>query len=262
MLERFEYGCWKDMEAAGWTLRGTEYGTTGSRTNTKAHARAVSVADGVLTLKVRRDHDNPGKHLVGHIATPPIPHPFLTIRARIQFGRPKGAHGALWHQSGYGEGQAELDVVEWFGERNAPSGTTESQRVQHTVHTGPLDADGKTHQHARFTWTGADTDVMDVPSYEGRGQFGLDRTWWHTSHLYECEWTPDGYTFRVDDVTVGHTTLPAANYSSPAATEPGQLILSLLSNDGPERDDLLAHIDAGGRYSDYDMHVTRLEVWR
>lgn len=267
MIDNFDYANWDEAKAAGWSLRGTTYGSTGSRVNSRADDRAVAVVDSTLILKVRPDPDNPGKHFVGHVKSPPVldadgnPFVYGLLEARIQFGRPQGAHGSLWHQSGYGDGGAELDVVEWFGERMPNSDQIESQRVQHTVHTGPLDAEGKTFQYPRYTYTKEDNDVVDIPRHQGMGKFGLNKTWWNAYHKFGCVWSPTEYTFFVDGIQVGVTRLPASGYSYPTASIPGETILSLLSNDGEERDDLLAHIAAGGRYSDYDMRVSQLAVF-
>lgn len=261
LSDSFGYASWAEAKAAGWALRGTEYGSGNNRTLTRADDRAVSVVDGSLVLKVRPDPDNPGKHFVGHVTRGVLPFIYGWIEVDIKFHRPQGAHGSLWHQSGYSDGGAELDVVEWFGERMPNSNTIESQRVQHTVHVGPLWSDGtETLQYPRYTYTNEDNDAVDIPRYQGLDNQWLNKAWWNSFHTYACEWTPSGYRFFVDGIFVGRTVLPADGYSAPTAWKQGEVILSQLSNDGRERDDLLAHIADGGKYADFDMFVSRVEA--
>lgn len=257
LLDEFDYANTSEMSAAGWYLRGTQYGSTPSRVFSRADWSAVVPMSGFVRLKILPDLNTTARHLVGHITRGLLP-AYGWFEADIQFGRPKGAHGAFWIQSGYEDGQAELDIVEFFGER-MPGGGIDSQRVQHTVHTGPV-ADGLTRQNPRYTYTTEDNDHSDVLAFEGKGQFGLNRTWWNKPHTYACEWSPTGYRFFVDGTPVGRTVLPQAFYSAPSASEEALLILSNLSNDGDERDALLAYVAAGGSYADFNMDVHRVEV--
>jgi hypothetical protein len=133
--------------------------------------------------------------------------------------------------------------------------------VQHTIHVGPLWSDGtETMQYPRYTYTDEDNDTVDIPRYQGLDNHWLNKAWWNSFHTYACEWSSTGYRFFVDGVHVGSTVLPSGGYSAPAAWKQGEVILSQLSNDGNEREDLLAYIAAGGKYLDYDMFVSRVEA--
>lgn len=265
--DSFDYASVGEMLASGkWALRQPQYDLPG-RTDMKADASALAVASSVLSLKVLPDPASPGRVLVGHITTgaDPATGPLRNfvrghIEARIKFNRFKGAHGSAWHQGGYGPGAAELDVVEFFGERG-PHATDVtkpiySQFVQHTVYTGdPSTADTTdTLQDVRYSWTGA------AGSTAGPDTVNLypnaDYTFWNSWHTYAAFWNSDGYHFSIDGVPVGDLT------ALTPATVPGELILSLLVSDSehPTLDTYLK--DGVATYDDYVMKVDWVRCWR
>jgi hypothetical protein len=256
----FDYGSTDAMLSSGrWSLRQTEYDASSGRSLQRADARAVEVANNQLRLKAVPDPDYPGCVLVGHVTTGILDFVRGHISARVKFERPKGAHGAVWHQSGYGPGGAELDVVEFFGERGGshitdPTAAVWTQKVQHTVYTG--DGSGGITQYGRVTYT---DNIPSTEALPAKGGFAPnnDDTWWTQFHTYEAFWNGDGYRFYIDDIYVG------SRLDAPAATVPGELILSLLVSDGGEHnamDDMLTN--KGYDYSDYVMYVDWVRVWR
>ncbi|MEO7269059.1 MAG: glycoside hydrolase family 16 protein [Knoellia sp.] len=291
------------VPGAKWVLRQPDY-LPGNRSLQKADTRGLGIGlvDGSTTnkslrLKVVDANDpEPGtglrRHLVGHIGTTKTMPAYGHFEAKIKFHKPKGAHASLWQTSGYGDGQAELDVVEWFGERD-----NTTQRVQHTVHVGSkVDTNGDgcttytmTPVEACSGPTFEGTDTEQFPEFtenQGDGSFGANpvnfgdaNTWWSSWHTYEASWTQSEYRFYIDGVLVnvlkrdyestnpmhskfGTDTSLLPNASLATANQPGQVILSNLVNNGTERDNLLAHLSNGGSYGDFTTEVDWVRVWR
>jgi beta-glucanase (GH16 family) len=150
---------------------------------------AVRVWENMLVLTMR---DNPLR--TAHVWLPPdvLTVTYGTVRARMRFASPVGAHSCLWLQDVEPYAQPdhhEVDIAEHFG----------TNRIHHTVHW-VNQVGGKMREHHA-------TKVV------------ADR--WH---VYGVNIKPSGYTFTVDGEAVAKTDIAA-----PA--RPKALILSLLSDD-------------------------------
>jgi beta-glucanase (GH16 family) len=110
-------------------------------------------------------------------------------------------HGSFWIQ-GAGPGSAEIDVAEYFGAGRNDGG------LSNFVHT-----------------TGADGQVTSVGGTQPTVPKLLDgkdpSDGWH---VYSVEWSPKGYTFRLDGVPTFHT-------DQAGATAQEFMVLSLLTSD-------------------------------
>ncbi|MGX7829063.1 glycoside hydrolase family 16 protein [Actinokineospora sp. 24-640] len=248
LWDSFDYGSTDQMQPK-WALRSNhlDYGVAG-REHTKASWDAITfdgtgaahfglVADGL-------GPDGQPRFKVPHISAGNLGVVNGHIEARIKFHRPKGAHGALWWQSGYGPGGGEFDVAEFFGERQTGTGGVESQRIQHTLHT----PDGS--QILGNTWTGA--AVGSLPVFQENFTGGANGSWWNDYHTYSGYWASNQYVFFIDNQRVGAIT------DAPVATVPGEVLLSLLVNEGEEYETLKAQ----GSTSGYRMSVDWIRVWR
>lgn len=114
-----------------------------------------------------------------------------TVRARMTFRGPVGGHPGLWlippgdvYAQPLGH---EIDVVEHFGADN---------RVQHNLWG---------YERDHFFQAGAAVDAR-------------------SSHVYEVEWTPSRYVFRIDGVKT-------AEWVGTTSSTPHFLVLSYLSSD-------------------------------
>lgn len=256
LWDDFSYANTDALLASGrWALRNPNYGD-GGRNYCKADVRAIEVSGGQLKLKVVADPDAPGKFLIGQITTGMFPVVNGHFEAKIKFHRPLGAHAAFWHQGGYDPGEAELDIVEFFGERGpekAAPADVWSQKVQHTVHVG--DGAGGIESYSRNSWTTA--NPWTTPPGTANVQPDDNDAWWTEFHTFEALWHPtSGYTFYVDGVNVGKV-------GAPIATQPGEVILSQLISDGGEYNNLMESLDSGlYTTSDYTMTVDWVRVWR
>jgi hypothetical protein len=245
LWDTFTYDNWAGMDAK-WDLRQEGLFLDG-RKQQRTDRRALGFGSSTLRMKILRDpkKGNEGKFLVPHVTAGDLAgmqrgH----LEARIKFGRPKGAHGGLWWQAGYCPGQAEIDAVEFFGERKAGTDAIEPQRVQHTIWNGSDGcAQSRDHMTDKNTWS------------QSTGAFGPRATWWSDFHDYEVFWNTDGYTFSID----GRQVATIKKY--PGATSPAQVILSLLVADF-EVKTLRRYLRNGGRLADYTMRVDWIRVWR
>lgn len=274
LWDDFDYADADALLAGQWSLRQPLYSHSAgsSRSDTRSDASMLDLDNGILTMKVRPDPNPPAGTadiplLVSHLTTGVKPD-FVRghIECRMKFGRPKGAHGAFWHQGSYQAGEHELDVVEFFGERFPDYSGTQKQASQYTIHVGTgLPAPDETKQFARLAWANG------IPSNPGEnavhtdleGAVGGVGTWWNYFHTYEVFWSDTEYTFKVDGVLVGKTVIdaPGALTPGPVATEPGEFILSLLVKDY-ERLKMDPYIAGGGSYADYDVKVDWVRAWR
>lgn len=271
------------LQSGKWALRQTTFDEVPDRSLQRSDSRALGIGpvagsngNKSLRLKVLNAEDDKPvtgerRHLVGHIASAASLPAYGHFEAKIKFHRPQGAHASLWQTSGYGQGQAELDVVEWFGEKTENG----RQRVQHTVHTGSTRGTDKNEQFPAFTHNQNDESFAAGTAPD----FGAANTWWAAWHTYEAVWTPTDYRFFIDGILVNvltrdfnpdnplhtkfgnqYSSLPTSALAT--ANQPGQVILSNLVNDGNERDNLLAHLAGGGSYGDYTTEVDWVRVWR
>ncbi len=135
---------------------------------------------------------------------------FGILAARMKFPRQQGQHGAFWMKPGIVEknsenpaaGACEIDIVEWFGADRKDSATASN------VYWGG--DDGKKNRIGKM----ADLHEVLKP-----GELTSD-----AFHVFSVEWSPKGYTFRVD----GHETL---RVTEGVSQQPQYLILSLLTAD-------------------------------
>lgn len=249
--DAFDYTSYSEMQSK-WYLRGpTTYPPDGS-------VHTISSWDGIsfngagkMIMALVEDGVGPdglARFKVPHISAGTIGGIVLGhLEARIKFHRPKGAHGALWWQSGYAPGGGEFDVVEFFGERSSAS-----QKVQHTVHQT------LSFSSCGTSWTSGGL-LANCPAFTTDNLFtGSDGTWWDSYHIFQGLWNTDKYYFYIDDILVG--SIGSAQGITPATT-PGEVILSLLVTEW-EHDDLVAHLGGGWSLDDYKMHVDWIRVWR
>jgi hypothetical protein len=162
----------EDVEAGTILLRSDfENGIAGW--SIRGDANTVWISNGALVLGV--DEDANGVLHEGRIDTD-LQFTYGTFRARIRSNPTAGpgAHWALWAQSvakngtSYFPGASEIDVVESF---------RADRSVWHTI--WETNASGALVKHQ------ASTSSIDQTVY----------------HNYLVQWTPTGYTFKVDGVT-------------------------------------------------------------
>jgi beta-glucanase (GH16 family) len=177
-VERFD-----DPALPGWIARNTEYRTDTSCS--KGSMKAVSVRDGILTLKVIEDPEAPGKFLTGHIGTQRnFEFIYGKATARMRVHPYHGAHACFWlaPTTDYVAGQAEIDINEYFGAHNPDRKS--GVNIWHNVYWGTEGGKpGAAFSNARVSTLG--------------------HSWQKTYHDYTVVWTPDAYTFYVDDVKTG-----------------------------------------------------------
>lgn len=216
-----------------WTVR-TGGDLAADRTRSYSTAQAVSVRNGEVVLKVLKPSpkakpDLRDKWRLSQLTPAPgLPFVYGHLAARMKFQRPAGGHGALWWQTGE---TGEIDAVEFFGQRKRST----RQRVHHTIH--------------RF---GANTSKATSNVEIG----ARPDTWWSNYHTYEVFWGPQGYTFSIDGEVVARIT------DQGTASNPGQAIISMQSND-QEIPVLQKKLRTGeARLSDYKTTVQWVRVWR
>ena len=156
--------------------------------------------------------------LNGHISTDPtgnaLGRSFLYgySAARVKFQPRRGQHGSFWMQPATrtaDEGSAtrtgaEVDIIEWFGDRHPQGGLTSF------IYHYPDD------HKAGITPKQVGGFIADP------GRYGT--AWAKKYHVFSVEWTPSRYVFRIDR----HGDVPT---SKGVSGQPEYLILSLLSSD-------------------------------
>jgi 5-hydroxyisourate hydrolase-like protein (transthyretin family) len=183
LFERSELG-------SHWSHRLQGY-DAGSRSCSRPDTTMVDVGDDVASLSVALDPDRSekcryegksyGYRLNANIGTQGVfDFRYGYAAARIKFHEMRGQHAAFWLQpaTAAAEGDpnadgAEIDIVEWFGRRKSPS-------LASYVHYS--DEDGESVKVGDF--------IADAEKYGDK--------WWSRFHVFSVEWTPDGYTFRID----------------------------------------------------------------
>lgn len=125
--------------------------------------------------------------------------------ARMKFHEKRGQHAAFWmqpeHPADGGDPRdagAEIDVVEWFGH---PHHSGLASYVHYRDEDGPQKIGD---------W------ITDPDQYGDK--------WWKKYHVFSVEWSPEGYTFRID----GQVT---SVIDEAVSGVPEFLILSNLSSD-------------------------------
>jgi beta-glucanase (GH16 family) len=201
-----------------WTTRGDFYDKKSKRKCSKASPKMAKVGKGTLTLKVKKDPARRGDvckwrspggklkkfnyYLNGHVGTvSSFSFRYGVAAARVKFQKPQGMHGSAWmNTSGEPEGKraVEIDAVEFFGKGYNKGGL------------------------AQFL------------HYKGRKIGGLQPSandvlkrrdnWWKKYHVFSVEWTPNGYSFRIDGTETYRTSKAVSDKQVIA-------ILSLLSSD-------------------------------
>ena len=177
----------------------------GMRACSESSRSAVSVASGSLRLDVRKiqptslDYDVTadcpyGQFYNGHIGTQGrFGTTYGIMAARMRLAPGMGKHSAFWTRPAAG-GDAEIDIMEYFGRRN---------NIQHKVYW-----DGGSHGR-----------VFDLSRVLGK-----DKTYTNSYHVFSVEWTKSVYIFRVDGIETFRTRRGRSHVDQ-------FLIASLLSSD-------------------------------
>ncbi len=174
-----------------------------------------SFANGVASLRAVKQATNPkgttacpyGFWHNGMIGTGNSSAPFTATygiyAARVKFQTASGSHGSFWMQA-TGANGAEIDAAEYFGDGRSDGGLASFVHAQAT---------GSSAQSAGGV-------LRNVKTILGSGS--TPSNGWH---VYSVQWSPAGYTFRVDGVTSFTTNKPLVS------TSPSELVLSLLTSD-------------------------------
>jgi beta-glucanase (GH16 family) len=206
-----------------WNHRGGVYEPDSLRECSKGDPRAVSVSGGTVKLSVIKDPSRAGEKCIakkdgkstgkfdyrlnGHIGTEGnFSMKYGFAAARIKTHKLRGQHGGFWMRpttSGGGDPRAEIDVIEYFGDKHPQGGLTSfiySTKNNKAVKTG--------------SW------IKSPTSFLANRKDG----WSKNYHVFSVEWTPKMYVFRID----GKET-----YRTKAGVSGQQQfpILSLLSSD-------------------------------
>ena len=199
---RWQHPSWSeefsgDHLGPDWNHRGRDYVPTARRSCSKGDPRAVTVAGGAARLSVITDPDAtgtcrirgrdavPGRYayrLNGHIGTQgAYSFRYGVAAARVKFHRLRGQHGAFWLQpvDGMHAGAlgAEIDVVEYFGDRHPRGGL--ATFMHRYGARGRISSGG---------W------VPNSRSYLHGTRDGLSKNY----HVFSVEWTPRTVVFRID----------------------------------------------------------------
>ncbi|MBB3042194.1 family 16 glycosylhydrolase [Nocardioides soli] len=173
-----------------WNQRLQGYDTVEARSCSKSDPSMVEVRDGVVELSVALDPerddtctyqgDEYAFRLNSNIGTQgSYGFQYGFAAARMKFHEKRGQHSAFWMQPSAGaatgdaaETGAEIDVIEWFG---------------HPHHSGLA-----SYVH----YIDGGERVKSGNWIKDPERFGDN--WWKRYHVFSVEWTPDGYTFRID----------------------------------------------------------------
>ena len=226
-----------------WSTRADFYDKGSLRKCSKASPKMARVGQGVLTLKVKKDGSRRGDvckwrkpgtskkfkydyYLNGHVGTDTtFDFRYGVAAARVKFQKPQGMHGSFWmNTSGtapQGTRPVEIDAVEFFG-----SGYKDGGLAQFLHYKGRKI--GGLQKSANDVLKGSDN-------------------WWKKYHVFSVEWTPQGYSFRIDGQETYRTGKAVSNKQV-------ILILSLLSSDYE-----LKNIPKSGKGS---MKVDWVRVWQ
>ena len=215
---------------SAWEHRIQFYNPWGGRSCSKGDPSAVAVGGGTLQLSVLADPEraaetcatyDPAGNLLGdyrwrlngHVSTQhSFDFKYGVAAARMRFQRKQGQHASFWLQprglleTGPTPWGAEIDVIEWYGEKRGPRSALATAIHRHEANSP--------------TTTTVGGPLPDPDRYlEGR----TDR-WWRNYHVFSVEWTPRAYVFRIDGQETMRTSLGVSHH-------PEFLILSLLSSD-------------------------------
>ncbi|MDF1604958.1 glycoside hydrolase family 16 protein [Nocardioides sp. YIM 152315] len=182
-----------DLDASTWSFREQDYGHAGLRECSRTEAANTRVGHNVARLVVGEDKARPGRCKYDHrsfawrtnamIGTEgAFAFKYGYAAARVKLNRLRGQHFGFWLQptnrvAEYGSARktgAEIDVVEWFGEKH-PSGGLSSY-----IHYVPR----KNHGVKVGSW-------IKKPQQYGN-------KWSKKYHVFSVKWTPRSYTFYID----------------------------------------------------------------
>jgi beta-glucanase (GH16 family) len=231
----------RSLDRSVWKTRGDYYDKKSMRKCSKASPKMAKVGKGVLTLKVKKDGSRRGDvckwrspggktkkfnyYLNGHIGTDQsFSFRYGVAAARVKFQQPQGMHGSFWkNTSGEPEGRhsVEIDTVEFFGKGYNKGGLAQFL-----------------HYKGRKIG-GLQPSANDV--------LKRNDNWWKKYHVFSVEWTPQGYSFRIDGTETYRTSKAVSDKQVIA-------ILSLLSSDWE-----LDKMPKSGKGS---MKVDWLRVWQ
>ena len=206
------------LNSSLWQTRGDFYDKGSKRKCSKASPKMAKVGSGVLSLQVKKDPARKGDvckwrspggktkkfsyYLNGHVGTD---HSFSfrygVAAARVKFQEPQGMHGSFWkNTSGEPEGNraVEIDTVEFFGKGYSKGGLAQFLHYKGRKIGG-------LQPSANTVLSGTDN-------------------WWKKYHVFSVNWTPGGYSFRIDGKETYRTTKARSDKQVVA-------ILSLLSSD-------------------------------
>lgn len=213
------------LDTSVWQTRAPYYDKSSQRKCSKASPKMAKVGSGVLTLKVKKDGSRRGDvckwrkpgtskrfkfpyYLNGHIGTDQsFDFRHGVAAARVKFQKPRGMHGSFWlNTSNAPEGRrnVEIDTVEFFGKGYKDGGLAQFLHYKGRKIGGVQKA-------ANDVLKGGDN-------------------WWKKYHVFAVEWTPQGYSFRIDGQETYRTTKAVSDKQV-------IVILSLLSSDW-ELDDM------------------------
>ncbi len=183
--------------ASTWNHRGGAYEPASLRECSKGDPSAVSVTGGTVRLSVIKDPARSGEKCVakkdgkstgsfayrlnGHIGTEgTVSMQYGFAAARIKTHKLRGQHGGFWMRpttSTGGDPRAEIDVIEYFGDKHPNGGLTSfiySTKNNKAVKTG--------------SW------IKNSTSFLKNKRDG----WSKNYHVFSVEWTPRVYIFRID----------------------------------------------------------------
>ena len=224
------------LDLTKWSYRQVGvYSAGNNRACSASSPDAVKVKDGRVLLYVKADRErdlagpcveqnkegetleNTHWYKNGHISTEHSLNGsfrYGVAAARIKFDRHVGAHGSFWMQSTVkdipGEGPAadgaEIDVVEYFGKE------LWSGDIFHCLHY--RDAADNYHK----------VPSSSCRSRRARRALTSSRDdWFKNYHVFSVQWSPKGYTFRVDGIRTRTITEGVSKV-------PEFLVLSMLSS--------------------------------
>ena len=208
-----------------WSNRGQTYEPESLRKCSKGSPKAVKVKGGKVRLSVIKDKSHKGKckavkrgkssgryayRLNGHISTQnKVSFKYGFAAARVKMHKLRGQHSSFWlqpqtsHAGTPRTAGAEIDVIEYFGDKHPRGGLTSFihwKKNGKTIKTG--------------SW------LKQPRSFLKNKRDG----WSKNYHVFSVEWTPKTYIFRIDGQETWRTRKGVSG-------QPQYPILSLLASD-------------------------------
>ncbi len=206
------------LDPARWAHR-----ATGPRSDGHLTADAVSVADGVLTIKT---YTEGGRHYSGMIGTQPQPgfagfeQRYGYFEARVRFDSAPGMWSAFWLQSptiGVPIGSPEPAGVEMDIAEHRASCPAAATIV--SAPTCPHGQDISDRAQRALIWDGYAAELRKVLVKLSEPLAGMGNGSWHT---WAMRWTANDVTFYFDGAPIGSASAP----TSPISQRTQYLILS------------------------------------